>query len=214
MENRKLAIIAGVSYLVIFFTAIYANFFVLDALKADPLGTVQNSTIHVSLGALAFLVAAVFDVVVAWCLYELYRGNIFSRLSTYFRLIHAAIMGIAVYSLVQILSLNNAEEILVQVSIFNNMWLIGLFFFGFHLILLGRIVKNITIIPYLIILAGLMYIVDTGAHFTLPNYETYADMFLMMVAIPAIAGEMAFSLWLLFKGGKDTQLQAREELTY
>lgn len=206
MENRKLAIIAGCSYLVIFFTAIYANFFVLDALKADPLGTVQNNTIHVSLGALAFLVAAIFDVIVAWCLYELYKGNIFSRLSTYFRLIHATIMGVAVFALVQILSLNNAEEILVQVSVFNNMWLIGLFFFGVHLILLGRIVKNIMIIPYIIILAGVMYMVDAGAHFVLPNYDTYADMFLMMVAVPAIAGEMAFSLWLLFKGGKDTKI--------
>ncbi|HWO07813.1 MAG TPA: DUF4386 family protein [Candidatus Paceibacterota bacterium] len=76
MTPGKLAIVAGVSYLVIFFAAIYANFFVLEALVQDPVATVENSGMQVRLGALAFLIAAVFDVFVAWALYELYtRGT-------------------------------------------------------------------------------------------------------------------------------------------
>ncbi|XKT74814.1 MAG: DUF4386 domain-containing protein [Patescibacteria group bacterium UBA2163] len=204
MNQRTLSIIAGVSYLVIFFLAIYANFFVLDAILQDPLGTIEQNSMHVRFGALAFLVAAVFDVIVAWALYELYKGNILSRLSTYFRIIHAVIMGVAVFALPLTLTLTADEAILNQVTIFNTMWLIGLFFFGVHLILLGRIVKHIRIIPWILMLAGVMYIVDTGAHFLLPHYETYADLFLMAVAIPAIFGEMSFSLWLLFKGEKST----------
>jgi hypothetical protein len=70
-----------------------------------------------------------------------------------------------------------------------------------HLILLGRIVKEIKLIPFMLIIAGIMYIIDTSAHFLLANYQSYADTFLLLVAIPSIFGEMAFSLWLLFKGG-------------
>ncbi len=204
MNIRQLAITAGVSYLVIFFTAIYANFFVLDALLNDPLGTVAGSSQHIRFGALAFLIAAVFDVIVAWALYEMYREHFLSRLSTYFRLMHATIMGVGVFALVPIVALTTSDAILAQVDIFNTIWLIGLFCFGFHLILLSRIVREIRFIPYMLMLAGVMYIVDTSLQFTLPSYDLYADTFLMMVAIPAILGEMSFSLWLLYKGGKDT----------
>lgn len=202
MSHRKLAIIAGVSYLIIFLTAIYANFFVLDSLLSNPVDVVTETPIHVRLGVMAFLIAAVFDVFVAWALYELYKDNILSTVSTYFRIIHAAIMGVAVFTLLSVLRLTTAEEIIAQVDIFNSIWLIGLFFFGVHLLLLGRIVKEIKIIPVILILAGVMYILDTGAHFLLSNYESYATVFLILVAVPAILGEMSFTIWLLRKGGK------------
>lgn len=203
MKPRTQSLIAGISYLGIFFLAIYANFFVLDALLNDPLGTVTNSQQHVRFGAMAFLFAAVLDVVVAWVLFELYKKNPLSTLSTYFRVIHAGLMGAAVFALIPILGMTDADKILTQVDTFNNLWLIGLFFFGFHLILLTKILKKIKILPYLLAWAGVMYILDTTAHFTFANYDAYADIFLMMVAIPSILGEMSFTLWLLFKGGKD-----------
>lgn len=40
LKIRSLAIVAGSSYVVIFFAAIFANFFALEALKLDPLNTV------------------------------------------------------------------------------------------------------------------------------------------------------------------------------
>lgn len=202
MTPRTFSLVAGGSYLVIFVAAMYANFFVLDSLLQDPVGTVEQNGMHVRFGALAFLVAAVFDVFVAWALYVLYKDHVFSSVSTCFRVIHAAIMGAAVFALVPVLELASSEAILTQVSVFNTLWLIGLFFFGFHLMLLARIVKHIRIIPLFLMLAGIMYIVDTSAHFVLPNYDTYAETFLMLVAVPAILGEMAFALWLLYRGGK------------
>jgi len=36
------------------------------------------------------------------------------------------------------------------------------------------------------------------------NYDAYADLFLTLVAIPSIFGEMAFAIWLLVKGGKNS----------
>ena len=202
MNSRFLAKTAGISYVIIFFAAIFANFLVLDALLANPLETVQNSEITVRFGIVAFLFTALFDVIVAWALFEMYKGHVFIRLSTYLRMTHAIIMGAAIFALPLALKMTTAESILHQVEAFNIMWLIGLFFFGGHLILLARIAPVPKWIMIFMSIAGVMYMVDTVAHFLLPDYAAYADIFLALVAIPSILGEMAFAVWLLLKGGK------------
>ena len=195
--------IAGTSYLVIFFAAIFANFFVLESILNDPVLTITENHMIVRFGILAFLITVVFDVVVAWALLELYKDHFLSVLSTLFRMMHAAIMGVAVFALVLALSSTGSQEILMQTNIFNIIWLIGLFFFGVHLLLLGRIIGRPKIIAVFLVIAGAMYMIDTAAHFVLPDYETYASIFLALVAIPSIVGEIAFSIWLLVKGGKE-----------
>ncbi len=202
MEPRKLSLIAGASYLVIFFAAIFANFFVLEAILAAPVETVTENHQMVRFGIVAFLLTVVFDVVVAWALFELYRDHPLSGLSTYFRMMHAAIMGVAIFALPMALDSTDEIEILRQVDIFNIIWLIGLFFFGIHLILLGRIIEKPRIIAFFLVLAGVVYMIDTIAHFTLANYDDYASLFLALVAIPSVIGEMSLAIWLLVKGGK------------
>lgn len=202
MKPRVYALVAGFSYLIIFFAAIFANFFVLESMLNDPLNAIHQDQYFVRAGILAFLVTVVFDVVVAWALYELFREHSLSVLSTLFRMMHAAIMGVAVFALPIALAANTSDEVLAQVDIFNIIWLIGLFFFGIHLILLGNIIGKPRLIAVFLVIAGIMYMVDTAAHFILPNYETYASVFLALVAIPSILGEMSFSIWLLIKGGK------------
>jgi hypothetical protein len=204
MTKRRLALIAGISYLIIFFAAIFANFFVLESLQNDPVTTIMENHMMVRFGILAFLITVVFDVVVAWALLELFKEHMLSLPSTLFRMMHAAIMGVAVFALVLALSSTGSQEILQQAHVFNTIWLIGLFFFGIHLILLGRIIGRPKLIAIFLVIAGAMYMVDTAAHFVLPDYERYASIFLALVAIPSIAGEMAFSIWLLIKGGKES----------
>ena len=202
MKPRTLSLITGISYLIIFVAAIFANFFVIESILKNPLETIQQKSMMVRFGIVAFLITAVFDVVVAWALYELYKSHPLSRLSTYFRLMHALIMGVAIFALPMALSLTTAQEILKQVDLFNTIWLIGLFFFGIHLILLGKIITKPKLIALFLVLTGIMYMVDTSAHFLLPNYEKYSSLFLALVAIPSIIGEMSFAIWLLIKGGK------------
>ena len=208
MTARTLAITAGVSYLVIFFTAIFANFLMLESLLQAPLETIQQHPMLVRWGTLAFMITVVFDVVVAWALYELSPTHRWSPLSTLFRMMHAAIMGVAIFALPLALKATTAAEVLQQVDIFNTIWLIGLFFFGIHLILLGQIIGQPRIIAFFLVIAGIMYMIDTGAHFLLADYEAYASVFLALVAIPSIVGEMSFSIWLLLRGGKLRKNQA------
>ena len=202
MKPRKLSLAAGVSYLVIFFAAIFANFFVLESILNDPLNTIEQNHMLVRLGILAFLITVVFDIVVAWALYELFKEHPLSGLSTLFRMMHAAIMGVAIFALVVVLGSVSSQDILKQADVFNIIWLIGLFFFGVHLILLGKIIRKPKLIAIFLVIAGIMYMVDTAAHFLLPDYEAYASVFLALVAVPSIFGEMAFAIWLLIKGGK------------
>jgi hypothetical protein len=204
MTKRRLSVIAGVSYLIIFFAAIFANFFMLESLLNDPLITIRQNHMVVRFGILAFLVTVVFDVVVAWALLEIYREHMLSVLSTLFRMMHAAVMAVAIFALVVALSSSDSQEILKQADVFNIIWLIGLFFFGIHLILLGRIIGRPKLIGIFLVLAGAMYMLDTAAHFVLPDYDAYASLFLALVAIPSIVGEMAFSIWLLIRGGRET----------
>ena len=202
MKPRTLSIIAGVSYLVIFFAAIFANFFVLESIWEAPMATIRDNPLMVRFGIIAFLVTAVFDVVVAWALYELYRNHALSGLSILFRMMHATIMGVAVFALPTAITSSTSQEIITQAELFNNIWLIGLFFFGIHLILLARIIGKPKFIAGFLFLAGIMYMIDTGAHFLLQNYEEYSSIFLALVAIPSIFGEMSLAIWLLIKGGK------------
>lgn len=202
MTPRSLSILAGTSYLIIFFAAIFANFVVLESLVAEPLQTIQEHGLSVRLGIMAFLITAVFDVVVAWALYELFKTHVLTGLSTLFRMAHAIIMAVAVFSLVSSLSLTTAVDILSQVQTFNTLWLIGLFFFGIHLILLARILSKPKWIAVFLTLAGIMYMVDTTSHFVMAHYSDYASIFLILVAVPSILGEMALAIWLLVKGGK------------
>lgn len=148
MKTRKLSIIAGVSYLIIFFTAIFANFFMLESILNDPVGTIHENHMIVRFGILAFIITVVFDVIVAWALYEMYKKHVLSSLSTLFRMMHAAIMGVAVFALPVALVSTTSEAILRQVDIFNIIWLIGLFFFGIHLILLGKIIGKPKLIAF------------------------------------------------------------------
>jgi Domain of unknown function (DUF4386) len=97
-------------------------------------------------------------------------------------------------------------------------WAIALVCFGVHLVLLGFLVLRSDyaprIIGILLILAGLGYLVDSAARFLLLNYEDYSDFFLLLVAVPAIAGEFSFTGWLLLRGGQEPShhAQARQPL--
>lgn len=206
MNTQKLYLTIGLSYLAIFFLAIFANFFALDLILNNPIQAVIEKGSIIRFGAVAFMFAALFDIVVAWALYELYKENILSRLSTYLRLVHAVLMGGAVFALMMVFNFNTEIEIVRQVDIFNYIWLTGLFFFGFHLILLTKIIKLPKFISVFLCLAGLMYIFDTVAHFVLFNYESYAEILLLLVAVPSILGEMALGLWFLLKGLKKNSL--------
>ncbi len=218
---RRAARIAGISYILIYALAIFANFMVVEAMVVgdDASATVANITESIGmfrLGLIAFLVVFLLDVIVAWALHVVFRrvDREVSLLTAWFRLTYTMFLGAGLvyfFEVVQLLgdasyvaTLSTAQvnaQVMLSLNSFETTWLIGLAAFGVHLMLLGRLAIRSGWVPrsmtWLLMLAGAAYVVDTVAHGLLSDYESYASLFLAIVAIPSLIGEGWLGLWLL-----------------
>jgi len=226
ISPRQAARIAGSANLIVFVLAIFANFFVVEGLiePGDAAATAANIVDSEGLfrsGLVAFTVVFVLDLVITWALYVFFRtvSRDLSLLTALFRLVYTALLGVALIGFFLVLQLvSGAEHLAVfepgqldaQVMLvldgFNYGWLIGLACFGVHLILLGYLILKSGFIPrvlgILLLLAGAGYVIDTLANALLANYDDFATVFLLIVAVPSVVGELAFTIWLLWRGGK------------
>lgn len=221
---KNLARLTGLGYLIIFISGIYANFFVLESLviPEDATLTMKNISDNEMLfrvGFLSFSIMVIVDVLLAWTLYILLKpvSKSLSVLAAWLRLVNGTIFGVALFNLLGVLELMSGKtylnafnheqisaNILMHFDNFNNTWLLGLVFFGLHLMVLGYLVYKSGYLPkfigVLLALAALGYLIDSFAQFLMPNYGNYASVFEMVVVIPGVIGELSFTLWLLFKG--------------
>ena len=223
-QSTFAARVAGIGLLVMFFAAIYANFVVVEGLivAGDSALTAKNILEHqltFRLGVLGFFVVLICDVLVTWAL-QVYMKHLNSELSwlaAAFRLVYTAIFAAAVtylYLALPILQSSTAvfttaqreAQALMSLEIFQQAWLIGLLFFGFHLLTLGYLILSTKHVPqaigFLLLLAGVAYTCDTFARFFLVNYDDYKTILLPIVAIPAAVGELSLCVWLLMRGFK------------
>jgi hypothetical protein len=96
-------------------------------------------------------------------------------------------------------------QVMLMLNAFNYAWLIGLAGFGIHLMLLGYMMLASGTAPrvlgVLLAVAGAAYVFDTAATALLSNYAEYETLFLLIVAVPSVVGELAFTVWLLRRGG-------------
>ncbi|MCP3853365.1 MAG: DUF4386 domain-containing protein [Actinomycetia bacterium] len=205
--------------------AIFANFFVREGLVVadDAAATAANiaeSEGLFRLGLVSFLMIFLLDVVVAWALHIVFRdtNRDLSRLSAWFRLTYTVLLGVATLFFFQALQLLSGADFLsalgsgpveaqalVALETFNSAWLIGLAAFGVHLALLGVLVvqaaQTSRALGRLLVIAGVAYLVDTGAHALLGNYADYEGLFTTIVVVPAVIAELWLGLWLFLRGG-------------
>jgi len=232
LTERSAARVAGLAYLTVAALAMFANFAVLENLiePGDATATAANITGSEGLfraGLASFLVVIALDVILAWALYVYFRpvNRHLSSLIAAFRLVFATIFGVALINLFSVLHLMSGAsyltafeggqldaQMMLAVDGFNYGWLISLAFFGIHLLLLGYLILKSRAAPkllgILLVLAGAAYVTDTLANALLTNYADYETVFLLMVAVPSVIGELAFALWLLLRGGKGQKAEA------
>lgn len=226
---RRAALIAGVGYVLIFVLAVFANFLVIGGLieSGDAAATAENIMESEGLfraGLVGFTIVFVVDVVVAWALFILFRSlsRDLSLLTAWFRLVYTVLLGVAlIFFFVALQLLSGADFLdafgqgqvdahaLLAVDAFNYAWLIGLVCFGFHLILLGYLVVvsgwTTKALGYVLMVAGAAYIIDTLARAVIADYADLENLFLAMVAVPSVIGELWFTVWLLLKGGMNAK---------
>lgn len=224
MENLKtMARWTGLGYLMIFITAFFATGFVVEAMvvPGDPATTWANfkgSESLLSMAILSFVVMVLIDAVLAIPFYLLLKkaNRSLAMISSALRLVNVAIFAIALMDLISFLRLLGkpfqADEVFVLRQVdhltqsFDDTWMLGLIFFGVHLMIMGYLIiksENFpSILGILIQLAGLVYVIDSVASFSLQNYSDYSSFFEMMVVIPSVIGELSLCLYLLIKGIK------------
>ncbi len=222
VSARSAARIAGLGYVAIFALAVFANFFVLEALvvDGDPATTVANLRDSLGLfrlGLIAFLVVFAVDVVVAWALHLVFRSidAELSLVTAWSRLTYTVFLGVGLVFWFEAVNLVQPDgvtvdgadgplleaQVMTALDSFDATWLIGLFVFGLHLVGLGTMILRSAVAPrimgWLLVMAGAAYAVDTVAHLMLADYDRYANALLAMVAIPSMIGEGWLGLWLL-----------------
>jgi hypothetical protein len=167
---------------------------------------------------LAFVAVFLIDTVVAWALYVLLRpgGALRSLAAAWFRLANNMLLGVAAVFLFLALQLaeggaltsglSGAERALwtsVAIEAFDYAWLVALAAFGIHLVLVGRLLASgmgARVLGLVLMVAGVAYVFDTTAYTLLADYADHADLFLAIVAVPSVVGELGFTLWLLRRG--------------
>ena len=224
ISPRKLARIAGLLYLIIIVSGIFAEFFVRQSLivpgdAGATASNIMNSQILFRTGIVADLLMIIADIALALVFYILFKpvSNALSLLAAFFRLAQAVVLGINLLNLVFALQLFAGTSYLsaigpVQLQALGMAFLevhgigytIGLTFFGINLLVLGYLVLKSSYFPRilgaLLVVASLGYLIDSFAKVLLPNYAAYQEIFDMVVFAPAIVAELAFCLWLLVKG--------------
>lgn len=226
---RATSIIGGIGYIVIFITGIYANFFVLEKLMVlgNPTETFQNFTGNTGLlktAIISFITMVMADLVLTWVLFVLFKSRFpnLSTLTAWFRLVNVAVFGIALFYLLDVYSLVGdcgtyalastdylSIETYRALEAFNQTWLLGLVFFGIHLLLLAVLIMRSSMVPkfigVLLALAGFGYVLDSMLQFVYVNYSSIKDISAFVVILPGVVGELSLTIWLLARGGKENK---------
>jgi hypothetical protein len=224
--TARIARVAGVSYLLIIVCGIYAEFFVRSALIApgDAAATLQNiagSELMFRSAIGSEFIMLICDVIVAMALYVIFAGvhRSVALLMTFFRMVHAAIVGANLLNLfVPLLLLRDGPALaglaadqrealtMLALQAHSHGYVVGLVFFGVQCLLLGYLILTSTLVPRLLgalmIVAGTGYLVDGFARTMLSNYADHEALFAAVVFGPAFIGALSLAMWLTVKGVK------------
>ncbi|MCP5066358.1 MAG: DUF4386 domain-containing protein [bacterium] len=226
ISQRKAAVVAGIGLLITMAGVALAvscgalpNLFIEGDAEATADRIVAAGGLF-RVGILGWLIVILGDVVRAWALYVFLKpvNTSLALLAVWWMLLHDGVLAVAKICLAV------ASDLLGGASFFADLapqqlhslsmlllkghqygFAIGLFFFSFHLLVLGILVFKSGYIPkilgVLLVVAFVGYLIDSAGIIALPNYpEIVTDI----LSVPNLIGEVAFVGWLAFKGGKTT----------
>ena len=200
MSMRKAARIVGIALLLMFPLAVFAEFFVLSNIivPGDAVATANNVRADESrfgLGIASYVVVIVLDVVVALTLYVLLRpvNKGLSSLAAGLRLLYSVIMGISLFALALLFSIEfSYGQLFVYV------------FFIAHVFVLGYLVFKSGYIPrilgVLLMVASFCYVILLYGEYFLPM--NLYEVLVMVAMLPATFAEISLGVWLLLRRGR------------
>ena len=224
---------AGVIYLLIIALGLFGEVFVRGSLivAGNSVATASNilgSELLWRVGIATDLVMHVLDVPLIVFFYLLLRpvSRSLSLLATAFNLVQTCVLAVNKLSLVGVLSILasnvgptsdvfNKSLALVAVNLHSYGFGIGLIFFGSACFVRGYLIIQSGFVPkalgVLLVLAGAGYLVNS---FALLVYPPLAAALFPAILLPALVGELALSIWLLFTNQRSLeQAQTRAAST-
>lgn len=223
ISQRSAGKIVGVGFLMTLAGVVFASIcgvtpgLIVPGDAAATANKIIESGMLFRVGILGWLVVILGDVVRAWAFYVFFKriNKSIALLAAWWMLLHDAIFGFANTCLVVVSELLDSSGyfaglaldkvhplmmILLKTHFYG--FEIGLFFFSFHLLLLGYLALTSGYVPrilgVLVLIAGFGYLIDSAGLIILPNYPAILTSIL---ALPNIVGELALVVWLAFKGG-------------
>lgn len=212
--------VAGFLYLIIIVSGIFAEvgvrgkLFVSGDASATATGILESQWLF-SLGFIADSFMLLSDVAVAVLLYLLLKpvSTVLSLMAAAFRLTQAAVIGfnlLLFHAAILALTGEAYQQVLTSeqraslahlfLDMHSHGYDLGLLFFGVSSLLVGTLVSRSEYLPrsigYGLIAAGIVYLAGSFTRFVAPRYLPILEP---VYVIPLIA-ELAFCLWLLFRG--------------
>ncbi|OJE49102.1 hypothetical protein BAQ49_25070 [Bacillus proteolyticus] len=221
MTERKYALFAGSSLLVMAFIAFFSYGFVHGNLivqenASTTFHNIQTSNSLFKAEIFGWIIIFITDIVAAWALYFFLKPihTSLSLLATLLRLMYTAILGIAIFNLILVLLLskntiaNPETYTILFLNAFEYIWSVGLIIFGLHLFVLGYVTFLTKQIPkfisVLLFIAAIGYIVIHVMNTMFSQYDAMISILNVVFQLPMIASELGFSIWLLIRGGKNS----------
>jgi hypothetical protein len=163
-------------------------------------------------GIVALLAVAILDVIVAWGLYAFFApvDEGLSRIAAWLRVAYGASFVVAIAHLMGAVGLLNDSQTatgadvgllqadaLQQITLYQEIWSMGLAVFGVHLVLIGYLALVSGYVPKwlgaLIALAGVGYVVDSVGAILMADFP-------ITVSLVTFIGEVLLMAWLLVRG--------------
>ncbi len=220
MNHRQIAVTTGLSLILITISAgfsigyAFPEFYHVERLELSKVNILINQRLYINM-LIGIVVILILDLFVSYNLYKFFKNdnNRTSIVAGTIRVIYTIIFAIATYYLAKNM---NASELANQtinsnLKTFQSIWNVGLVIFGFHVMLIGWLMKLHQRIPkslwILMVFAGVCYIAIHLLKLTSPNSSLATNLELFL-ALPMAAGELGLAIWLLIKGGQEIKRTA------
>jgi hypothetical protein len=225
---RNASLTAGIALLLMVVVAIFGNVVVVDGLWTEGDGAQTAADITASagmfrLGIVSLIMVIALDVVIAWALYRVFSpvNASLSMLAATMRLVYSAVFMVAIGELLSVirlltdegnLAVLGADQVEVQtlqgLTAFKDIWYVGQFLFGLHLLLIGYLAYRSGYIPrvlgVLLAIAGLGYATDSvGA---VLSEDSWTD-----ISAFTFLGEFLLALWLVIRARRIADSVAASE---
>ena len=213
MNLRTIAKITGGSLVAMAIVSsvslVYAYETVLKAFQTETLRKAIEYFYLFKIIIIGLLLTIILDFIVSFTLYKYFKNDHkrISLIAAIFRVVYTLILLLSGFPLINCFAIWNSDQagIINNLECFMFIWTSGLIIFGFHITLVGYLMKIHQKIPKILwiitLLAGVSYVI---VHLlkVIPTFELLAKYLEIILMLPMAAGELGLAIWLIVKGGK------------